>query len=128
MSQEAVPVEVESPSVIPQDERLFAAACHFAGLPIFVTMAGANIIAPLVIWLIKKDTMPFVNEHGKESLNFQLTLLIGYVISAVLVYFCIGIVMIGALVIVQIVFPLIAGIKAYDGQSYRYPMTIRMIQ
>lgn len=128
MSEDAMPVELESVPAVPQEDRMYAAACHFAGLPIFITTGLANIIAPLVIWMIKKDTMPFVDEHGKESLNFQLTLLIGYVISAVLVYFCIGIFLIGALLIVQIIFPLIAGIKAYDGQPYRYPMTLRMVQ
>jgi uncharacterized Tic20 family protein len=131
MSDDAVPMEasVQSPpATISQEERMYAAACHFAGLPIFITVAMANLIAPLVIWLIKKDTMPFVDEHGKESLNFQITLLIAYAIAGVLVCLGIGIVVIGVLVILQIVFPLIAGIAAYDGRPYKYPMTIRMIR
>jgi len=128
MSDETIPVSVEVVPDVTQEARLYAAACHFAGLPIFITFALANVVAPLVIWLIKKDTMPFVDAHGKESLNFQLTMLIAYIVAAMLVCVYIGVVLIPALVIVQVIFPFIAGISAYDGKPYKYPLTIRMIQ
>jgi hypothetical protein len=112
---------------ISQNERLFAALCHFAGLPVFAPFALANIIVPLVIWLIKKDSMPFVDAHGKESLNFQLTVLIAYAVSGVLACLGVGIILIAAIGILHLVFPIIAGIAAYDGKAYKYPLTIRLI-
>ncbi len=120
--------EVHVVAGLSQEERMFAAACHFAGLPIFTAFAFANLVAPLVIWLIKKESMPFVDVHGKESLNFQLTMLIAYTVSAILVCLYIGILLIGALLILQIIFPLLAGIAAYDGKPYKYPLTLRIIQ
>jgi uncharacterized Tic20 family protein len=126
MSEETIPPVIDA-TPLSKEERLYAAACHFAGLPIF-TVVLANIIAPLVIWLIKRDTMPFVNEHGKESLNFQITIVIAYAISIVLIYLCVGFVLLGIVAIVQVIFPIIAGITACDGKPYRYPLTIRFIR
>lgn len=112
-----------------QEERLYAAACHFAGLPVFAAVALANLIAPLVIWLIKKDTMPFVDAHGKESINFQLTALLAYVVGFIATFaFCLGVVLVGVVAILQIIFPIIAGIAAYNGKPYRYPLTLRLIK
>ena len=128
MSDDRLPDVVPAVRIVEQEERLYATACHFAGLPIFAVFGMANLIAPLVIWLMKKETMPFVDAHGKESINFQLTLLIGYVISGMLVCVYIGVAMIAALAIVQIIFPLIAGISAFDGKPYKYPFCIRMVQ
>lgn len=128
MSDDFTAPTVEVAAAISQEERLYAAACHFAGLPIFAAFALANVVAPLVIWLVKKDTMPFVNEHGKESLNFQITLLMAFFVSALLVCVYIGIVLIGALLILQVIFPIIAGISAFDGKPYKYPMTLRLIK
>ena len=108
------------------EQRQLAALCHFAGLPVF-TIVGANIIAPLVIWLLKKDTMPFVDDHGKESLNFQITCVIAYFVAGVTACLGIWIVLVPAVFVMQIIFPVIAGIKAWDGKPYRYPLTLRLI-
>ena len=97
-------------------------------MPVFAAVALANVVAPLVIWLIKKDTMPFVDEHGKESLNFQITVIIAYAVSGVLACIGVGIVLVVVVGILHLIFPIIAGIAAYDGRSYRYPLTIRMIR
>ncbi|WP_425388043.1 DUF4870 domain-containing protein [Arenimonas malthae] len=91
-------------------------------------------LGPLVIWLMKKDTMPFVDEQGKEALNFNITIAIAMV---VLVVFSIVTLGIGALIAVPLmviigigalVLIIMASIKAKDGISYRYPMTIRLIK
>jgi len=128
MSEEisSPPVDVVSPSTT--EERLYASACHFAGLPIFTAIALANILAPLVIWLIKRDTMPFVDEHGKESLNFQITALLAYVVAIVTACAGIGIALIAVVAVLQIIFPIIGGIAAYEGKSYKYPVTLRLIK
>jgi uncharacterized Tic20 family protein len=71
--------------------------------------------------------MPFVNEHGKESLNFQITVLIAYAAAGVTACFGIGIALIGVIAVLHIIFPIIAGIAAYDGKPYKYPLTLRLI-
>lgn len=122
----APPVDVAwTPS---KEERLYAAACHFAGLPIFTAIALANVIAPLVIWLIKKDTMPFVDAHGKESLNFQITAILAYIVAFITACVGVGFLLIAVVAVLQIIFPIIAGIAAYDGKPYRYPLTLRLIK
>lgn len=110
-----------------KEARTWAMATHLSVLSGFIIPFG-NIIAPLVIWLIKKDEFPFVNDQGKEALNFQITVSIAAVISGVLTMICIGIPMLIAVAIVNIVFPIIAGIKANDGIEYRYPFTLRLIK
>lgn len=72
--------------------------------------------------------MPFVDDQGKESLNFQLTMLIAVIVSAILMFVVIGFFLIGVLIIYQIVVIIIASIKANDGVRYRYPYTIRFIK
>jgi uncharacterized Tic20 family protein len=101
--------------------RTFAMLAHLLG--IFTWFVGA-----LVIWMIKREEMPFVDDQGKEALNFQITLVIGYAIS-VLTY-CIGIGMILSLLIwvVNIVFCILAAVAANRGVAYRYPVCIRLIR
>ena len=86
------------------------------------------MLGPLIIWLIKKDEMPFVNDQGKESLNFQLTMLIAVIVSAILMLVFIGFLLLGVLIIYQIIVVIMASIKANEGVRYRYPYTIRFIK
>ncbi len=106
-----------------KDARMWAMFCHLAGLAAFVPIIPAfgAVIGPLVVWLLKKDEFPFVNEQGKEALNFQITMLIYGLISALLWVICIGVFLAAAVVIVDIVFIIIAAIKTNDGNHYRYP-------
>ena len=85
-------------------------------------------IGPLVIWLIKKDTMPFVNDQGKEALNFQITVFIAIVISWILAFVLIGLLLMPLVGIANLVLCIIAGIKANNGESYRYPFALRLIK
>ena len=106
-----------------KDARMWAMFCHLAGLAAFLPIIPAfgAVIGPLVVWLLKKDEFPFVNEQGKEALNFQITMLIYGLISALLTLVCIGIFLAAAVVIVDIVFIIVAAIKTNDGDHYRYP-------
>ena len=99
---------------VPQDERTLAMLCHL--LAIFVGFLG-----PLIIWLIKKDGSAFIDDQGKEALNFQLTVLIAMVIAAVTMCIYIGIVLAPAVGIANIVLCIMACIKANEGEHYRYP-------
>jgi uncharacterized Tic20 family protein len=109
-----------------KDERLWAMFCHLGGLGMYVFPFG-NVILPLVIWLVKKDEYPLVNDQGKESLNFQLSILIYTLVSIVLAFVVVGFVLLPAVLIFDIVMIIIASIKANEGVAYRYPLTIRFI-
>lgn len=110
-----------------KDSRTWGMLCHlsaFAGL--IIPFGG--ILAPLIIWLIKKDEIDFVNDQGKESINFQITIFIAALICFVLMFIGIGFILIFALAIYAIVMIIIASIKANDGTYYRYPYSLRLIK
>ena len=87
-----------------------------------------NILAPLIIWLIKKEEMSFVEDQAKEVLNFQISMTIYLLISGILCFILIGIPFVIGLVIFNVIITIIAGIKANDGKSYRYPINLRLIK
>src|SRR4029453_8550066 len=81
----------ESPAGVPsKDEKTWAMAAHLSSLVGYLVIPFGNVIAPLVIWLIKKDTMPFVDDQAKEPLTFQITMRIAALIGLVLLAFCVG--------------------------------------
>ena len=87
-----------------------------------------GFIGPLVIWLLKKDTSPFVDDQGKESLNFQLTLLIGYIIAGATSCIFIGMLIFPVVWIVGLILGIMGAMKANEGVAYRYPVNIRFIK
>lgn len=102
-------------------------AAHLSTLAGYLVVPLGNIIAPLVIWLIKKDTMPFVDDQAKEALNFQITLSIVAVIGVILTFVCVGWIVLAAVWIAGLVFSIVAAVKANEGVKYRYPFTLRLI-
>jgi uncharacterized Tic20 family protein len=117
-----------------KDARMWAMFCHLAGLAGFVVpVVISGIIAPLVIWQIKKDEHPFIDEHGKEAVNFQISMSLYTLIgSIVCIITCVGMILIpffiGAVYIIDLVFLLIAAVKANNGERYYYPICIRFIK
>lgn len=112
-----------------KDARMWAMFCHLAGLASYVVpVVISGIIAPLIIWQIKKDEFEFVDEHGKEAVNFQISMLLYTIICIPFCFICIGVFLLVAVGIVDIVFLLIAAIKANNGEHYRYPICIRFIK
>jgi len=117
-----------------KDARMWGMICHLAGLcgliPI-VPVIG-NIIGPLIVWQIKKDEFSFVDNQGKEAVNFQISILLYLLVSAIiwvpLSFVCVGVVIPAAIIIFDLIFLLIAAVKANDGECYRYPLTIRFIK
>jgi len=129
---EAVPEAPESKE-INKDARMWAMICHLAGLAGIVIPFVGSIVGPLIVWQIKKDDFPFVDEQGKEAVNFQISMLLYSVIgSAVCLVTCVGAPLIPivcfAVGIVDLIFLLIAAVKANNGHHYRYPLTIRFIK
>ncbi len=111
-----------------KDERLWGMLAHLSAVAGLIGIPFGNIIGPLVIWLIKKNEMPFVDDQGKEALNFQITMTIIFIISAFLVFVLIGIPMLILVYVVTFILTIIAAIKANDGVAYRYPLTWRLIR
>ena len=115
------------------EEKQWAMFAHLSALSAFVTGIGA-IVGPLIIWQIKKNEMPFVDDQGKEATNFNITMLI---ICVALWIFTIVTFGIGALLTIPaflllflgwVVFTIIAALKANEGVAYRYPFSIRLIK
>src|SRR5881398_293312 len=90
-------------------------------------MAGA-FLGPLIVWLAKRGDSPEIDEHGKESVNFQISMLIYNLIAGVLCLVLIGFVILGILHILNLVLVIVASIQASEGKLYRYPITIRLIK
>lgn len=111
-----------------KQERLWATFCHLGGLGAFIIPCIGNIIIPLIIWLIKKDESSLVDDQGKEAVNFQISMTIYGFIAAIIIFIGIGILLVLGVVIVDIVFMIIAAIKANNGEKYRYPLAIRFIK
>ena len=120
--------EIPIPETPDRDTRMWAMFCHLAGLALLIGIPAANILGPLIVWQIKKEQHPFIDAHGKESMNFQISMFIYGLVAALLIFVCVGMVLLPAVVVVDIIFVIIAGIKANDGQAYRYPLTIRFIK
>lgn len=104
----------------PADERLWATLTHIGGI-------FFGFLAPLVAYLVLRDRGPFVRLHTATALNFQLTLLIGHVVSAILWLIFIGILGTFALGIIAIIFGIIAALAANRGEPYKYPLTIGFV-
>ena len=110
-----------------RDQNMWAMLCHLSALAGFIIPFG-NIIGPLVIWMIKKDVYPLVDDQGKEALNFQISMTIYYVVSGILILILIGIPLLIGLALFSLVVTIIAMVKASDGVAYRYPLSIRLIK
>ena len=117
------------PGVLEPDKqaRTFGMLCHLLALTGFIGIPFGNIIGPLVMWLMKKDDFAFVNDQGKEALNFQITMMIAGIVAALTVFIVIGFILLPAVLIVNLVFVIIATLKANEGQYYRYPFALRLI-
>lgn len=112
------------------DEKNYAMGLHMSGLAVLFT--GLGFLGPLVMWLIKKDESEWIDQQGKEAVNFHLSTLIWVLICIVLIITIIGaLIAIPGLIVIgilQIVMSILAGIRAANGETARYPMTIRFIK
>lgn len=110
-----------------EQEKTWGGLCHFATFAGYIIPFG-GIIGSLIIWLIYKDKSEYINAQGKESLNFQITVFIAVIISIVLSFVLIGLLLLPIVGFGSIVLSIIAGIKAMNGEMYKYPVNIRFIK
>jgi hypothetical protein len=107
--------------------RTWCVLCHAAALlGIFFHFLG-HIFGPLIVWLLKRGDSAEIDAHGKESLNFQLSMLIYDAVAFILCFVVIGIPILILLWLLNTVLVIVASIKASEGELYRYPLTIRFI-
>jgi uncharacterized Tic20 family protein len=111
-----------------RDVRTWNVLCHATALAGFFVPWAGHILGPLIVWLAKRSDSPEIDEYGKESLNFQISMLIYNVIAGVLCLVLIGFIILVILHILNLVLVIIASIQASEGKFYRYPMTIRLIK
>ncbi len=103
---------------ITDDDRLWATLAHLS------ILVGLSALGPLIIWLVKRESSPFIDDQAKEALNFQLSCLVASLVTAAS---CLLAPVAIAILIAGIVYGVIGGIEANRGNRYRYPYTFRMI-
>lgn len=127
-NQPPIPPYTSTPVQLSEsDARMWAMLAHLSALPGSLVVIG-SIVAPLAIWQIQKDKSAFVDYHGKEAVNFQITMAIAFAVSFVLIFILVGVLLLSVVGIVWLVFSIIAAIKANNGEYYRYPIIIRFIK
>ena len=110
-----------------REARQWAMFCHFSAF-LGMWFPFGSLIGPLILWQMKRESDSFIDDQGKEAMNFQITVAIASAICYVLMFVLIGFALIGLLFIGAVVLVVIAGVKANDGVSYRYPFTWRPIK
>src|SRR2546428_2054505 len=108
--------------------RTWTVLCHASALAGFFVPWAGHILGPLIVWLAKRSDSPEIDEYGKESLNFQISMLIYNVIAGVLCLVLVGFIILVILHILNLVLVIVASIQASEGKFYRYPLAIRLIK
>lgn len=122
VEQPAAPVQLPLAPAKVEDKnaRTLAMLCHLLGI--------FGFLAPLIIWLVKKDDHEFIDSQGKAALNWQISVVIYAFASWLLIFVFIGIILLPALMVVNLVFCILGAVKANDGLAYSYPLAIKFIK
>jgi len=102
------------------DEKTMGMLCHLTGL--------ISIIGPIIVWLLKKDESAFVDANGKQAINFQLSIIIYSIGSAILLIIGIGLILLLAIGIFACIMIVVASIKAANGEVFQYPLSLQLIK
>ena len=120
----APPAPSAEPSAEDKQWGLFAHLSSLSGLII----PFGNILGPLIIWQVKKDSLPFAADQGKEALNFNITIAIAAIICGLLTLVLIGFLLLPLVGLAWLIFTIIGAMKANNGEAYRYPFALRLIK
>ena len=110
-----------------KNEQNMGMLCHLLALSGYFMPFG-HLVGPLVIWMMKREEMPFVETQGKESLNFQISITIYSIVAGISIFLLIGFILLPAVMIFNFVCVILASIDATNGKPYRYPLCIRFIK
>jgi uncharacterized Tic20 family protein len=102
------------------DERTIAMLCHITGL--------ISFIGPLIVWLLKKDESEFIDANGKQALNFQISIFIYSIVASILIVLIIGIPLLIAIGLFNLVMIILASVKALNGEVFEYPLSIKLLK
>lgn len=120
------PTPGSTAATVPADSRNWGALTHLSA---FVMLFGVPaVIGPVVLWAIKGQDDPYVDFHGKEAVNFNISFLIYAVAAAILLVLLIGVILLPAVLLTWFVLVIVAAVKAGSGEYFRYPFTIRWVR
>jgi uncharacterized protein len=108
------------------NERTWSVVVHLAALSALIIPLG-HLLGPLVIWLIKRADMPMVDRHGKEALNFQITVTLASFVCGLLFVVGLGVILLFVLLAADAILVIMAAVKTSRGEAFRYPFTLRLI-
>lgn len=115
------PVPPAAAGTTTSDDKLWIIFCHLS------LLFGVGFLFPLIVYLVKRSDAPLTAEHAREALNFHISIYLYLFVSFALMFVVIGFLTIFAVLIMGLIFPIVACLKASEGQFYRYPLTIRLI-
>ena len=115
-------------SSIPREARKWAMICHVIALVGLLGNGIGFLLGPLIVWLLKREDHPFINEQGKEAVNFQITMIIAAGICGILTLVVIGLFLLFIVGLIMTILPIVAAVKANEGVDFRYPFAIRFIK
>ncbi len=125
-------ITVQETTVLQRNEdkqaRIWGMLCHLTALLGIIGIPFGNIAGPLIVWLLKKNVYPFVDEQGRESLNFQISMTIFALAAAILIYLKIGLFLLLIIAGVNFILVVIASIRAFNGETFIYPFKIQLIK
>jgi uncharacterized Tic20 family protein len=119
------PAGPPSPAAADANARQWAMIAHLSALAGLVI--GLNWLGPLIVYLVKKDEHPFIADQSREALNFNLSVFIYIIASAILIIVVIGLLLLPVVAIAWLVLTIMAAVRANNGEPYRYPLTIRLV-
>ena len=118
----------EAPTGVPTaEDNQWGLSAHLSSLAGLIIPFG-NILGPLIIWQVKKDSLPFAADQGKEALNFNITIAIAAIICGLLTLVLIGFLLLPLVGLAWLIFTIIGAMKANNGEAYRYPFALRLIK
>lgn len=118
---------MENPISEDKNTRDLAMAMHLLAFSGMVFPFG-NLLGPLVLWLMKREESVFLDFHGREVLNFQISLVIWYAVSGILAFILVGFVLMAILALMSIIWTIMGALRASSGEYYHYPITIRFLK
>jgi uncharacterized protein len=110
-----------------RSDRTWVILCHLTALALFLGIPFGNVIGPLIVWLLKRPASAEVDAHGKEAVNFQISMSIYTILAGLSLFTCVGVVLLPLVLLANLVLIIVGSVKASNGELYHYPVTIRLI-